>query len=66
MGVALARPVPGKDRSREQEVCLLLDQRTAMARSIRRDRLTPDYAAALDHHRFLNPKQLTRLESIQS
>jgi glycosyltransferase involved in cell wall biosynthesis len=65
-GTRIGRACRGQHPSREQEVGLLRDQLTVIARSIRPERLTPSLAAAMAHYRSVNSQRLTELEAIQS
>lgn len=64
-GTRIGRACPGTQRSREQEMGLLRDRLTVMARSIRPERLTPAQAAAMEHYRSSCSQELARLEANQ-
>jgi glycosyltransferase involved in cell wall biosynthesis len=64
-GTRIGRACAGTSRSQEQEIGLLRDRLTAMARTVRPDRLTPELAAAFEHHRSLYATRLEELTAVE-
>jgi glycosyltransferase involved in cell wall biosynthesis len=60
-GTRIGRPCAGTPATREQEIGLMRDRLTAMSRTVRQNRLTPELAAAFEHHRSQYAQRLAEL-----
>jgi glycosyltransferase involved in cell wall biosynthesis len=64
-GTRIGRASAGTLPTREQVIGLMRDRLTAMARTVRLDRLTPELATAFEHHRSLYAQRLAELTAIE-